>query len=310
MPGPETTSQAIRAVAGLAITKLIQERGTNILPWNVIAEGFQMNGMQVLFATKAEGIFKPAVIADGAALSIKEVRPSRSGRTAPYNDRDLEDGMVVYNLQRGDPSNKANKQLAEAYRQKHPLIFFRGVSDALYEALYPVFVLSIDTSKMESLITLDSADLGVEANDSPQIEEPIVRGYTKTWAKSRKHQRAFRRRVLLAYGLRCALTGLPLPKLLQAAHIVADAKEGEASVRNGIAMSYLHHAAYEQNLLGIDPDGTILLSESLRATKDGPLFDHGLLRLHKQKIHIPDFQGHKPDRGFLALRFEEFRKGT
>lgn len=310
MSAPITKSQEIRAAAGRAITKLIQDCGTNILPWSVIAEGFTFQGQQVLFATKAEGIFKPAGITDGAALSIKEVRPSRPGRSAPYNDRDLADGMVVYNLQKGDPSNKANKQLTEAYRQQHPLIFFRGISDALYEVIYPVSVLSIDTSKMESVITFGATNLGIDIGDSTKVEEPIARGYSETRGKSRHHQRAFRNRVLLAYGLRCALTNLPLPQLLEAAHIIPDSEDGEASVRNGIAMSCLHHTAYEQGLLGIDPNGIIHLSESIRATKDGPLFDHGILRLDKQRIHIPNFEGHRPHPDFLAQRFEEFRKGS
>jgi len=163
---------------------------------------------------------------------------------------------------------------------------------------------------MEAVISLDDSNLELDSAPPNIVEEPLTRGYSESRSKSRHHQRAFRKRVLLAYGLRCALTGLPLPKLLQAAHIVPDSKEGEASVRNGIAMSYLHHAAFEQNLLGIDPDGLIHLSESLRTTRDGPLFDHGLLRLHRQSIRLPSFQGHLPNRDFLAQRFLEFRNAS
>lgn len=309
MSTADAVSQEIRAAAGFAITKLIQECGKNILPWSVIAEGFLFHGKRVFFASQAEGIFKPSHIIDGAALSIKEVRPSRPGRSAPYDDRDLEDGTVAYRLQRNDPENAANKRLIEAYRQRHPLIFFRGISDALYEVIYPVFVLSVDISSMEAVISLGADNYQLDVGDSPNVEEPLVRGYSETRGKSRLHQRVFRKRVLLAYGLRCALTGLPFPKLLEAAHIVPDSEDGEASVRNGIAMSYLHHAAYEQDLLGIDPDGIIHLSENLRSTRDGPLFEHGILRLDRQRIRIPDFDGHRPHRDFLAQKFEHFRKG-
>ena len=310
MPSQITTSQEVRAAAGLAIRKIIQERGTNILPWSVIAEGFEFLGSRVFFATKAEGIFKPIAITDGAALSIRQARPSRPGRQAPYDDRDLADGTAVYNLQRGDPSNKANKQLWEAYQQQHLLIFFRGISDALYEVIYPVRIQEINLTSMEATISLDGEDLGITTGGTLKVEEPITRGYSNVTAKSRHHQRAFRNRVLLAYGLRCALTGLPLIKLLEAAHIIPDAENGEASVRNGIAMSCLHHSAYEQGLLGIDPDGKIHLSESTLATKDGPLFDHGILNLHQRRIAIPTFEGHRPHRDFLAARFEIFLKGA
>jgi Predicted restriction endonuclease len=315
MSAPISTNQEIRAAAGLAITRLIQKHGTNILPWSVIAEGFLFKGTKVLFATKAKGIFKSALLTDGAALSIKEVRPSRAGRSAPYNDRDLEDGTVIYNLQRGDPLSKANTWLTEACRQQHPLIFFRGVSDALYEVIYPAFILNIDPSKMESLVSFGESNLGIDdisiaAEDMPKVEEPLTKGYSATIGKSRHHQKAFRNRVLLAYGVRCAITGLPLPQLLEAAHIVPDSRDGEASVQNGIAMSCLHHTAYEQNLLGIDPDGFIHLSESVRATKDGPLFEHGILRFDGQRIRFPSFDGHHPNRDFLASRFELFTKSN
>lgn len=310
MSTPITTSQEIRAAAGFEILKLVRSRGTNIVPWSDIDKGFIFQGTRIYYATKARGIFKPKEIVDEAALSIKEVRPSRAGRVAPYNDRDLENGLVAYRLQRGELSNSSNRQLTEAYRQRQPLIFFRGVEDALYEVIYPVFVLSIDPKTMEAVVTLDAGNLGPDSSESSQLEEPIVRGYSETRGRSRHHQPAFRKRVLLAYGLRCALTGLPLPKLLQAAHIIPDSEDGEASVRNGIAMSYLHHAAFEQNLLGIDPDGIIHLSESIRTTKDGPLFEHGIIRLDQQSIRLPSFQGHRPNRDFLAQRFEEFQKGT
>jgi putative restriction endonuclease len=50
-----------------------------------------------------------------------------------------------------------------------------------------------------------------------------------------------------AYGGRCAVSGLPEARLLDAAHIVADADEmlGHAMVPNGIPLSKIHHAAFE-----------------------------------------------------------------
>jgi putative restriction endonuclease len=136
--------------------------------------------------------------------------------------------------------------------------------------------------------------------------EPLPRNYYPFEGMARGHQAGFRIRVLMAYGYRCALTGLPLPDLLEAAHIVPDARDGEASVRNGIAMSRLHHAAYERNLLGIDPDGKIHLSRMVREARDGPLLDHGLLYLDGRTLSPPVFAGHQPSRDFLAVRYNEF----
>lgn len=82
------------------------------------------------------------------------------------------------------------------------------------------------------------------------------RRYAMRQVKQRLHQSMFRERVVLAYGGRCALTGLPALKLLDAAHIIPDADTdlGQPDVRNGICVSKIHHAAYDANLIGIDAD--------------------------------------------------------
>jgi putative restriction endonuclease len=61
--------------------------------------------------------------------------------------------------------------------------------------------------------------------------------------------------VLAAYDHRCAISNLPDDHLLDAAHIMADAHElmGQPVVANGIALSKIHHAAFDNHLIGIDP---------------------------------------------------------
>ncbi len=73
-------------------------------------------------------------------------------------------------------------------------------------------------------------------------------------------------------------------------------------------MSSFHHTAYEANLMGIDPDGKIHLSEKVSETTDGPMFDYGLLRLEGKMMRLPKFSGHHPNREYLAAKHEEFQK--
>lgn len=78
--------------------------------------------------------------------------------------------------------------------------------------------------------------------------------------------------------------------LLDAAHIVEDQHEllGQPSVRNGIPLSKIHHAAFDAHLIGIDPDYRLHISERLLVQNDGPMLeaikglDGGLLRLPKR----------------------------
>lgn len=306
---PFSINDEIRAAA--RVTGLIRELGTNILPWSKIEEGFDVQGHRIRLASKAVGIFKPKELQDGAALSIKQVRPSRSGRHAPYEDRELADGLFAYKLER---SGRDNHYLAEASLRHLPLILFRGVADSLYETVFPIYVESIDQTSHVAVVRIDDEPDFSGSIETPYaklvglIEEPIARKYTPVMQNSRHHQRAFRRRVLLAYGFRCALSGLPIPQLLEAAHIIRDSAGGEASVRNGIAMSALHHLAYEQNMIGIDPGGIIHVSDAVRATEDGPLLDQGLIQLHGHPLRWPNFEAHRPNRDFLAVRFAEFER--
>jgi len=58
--------------------------------------------------------------------------------------------------------------------------------------------------------------------------------------KARLHQASFRDAVLSAYGGRCAISPLPEPRLLDAAHIVM---LGQPVVSNGLPLTKVHHAA-------------------------------------------------------------------
>ncbi len=60
-------------------------------------------------------------------------------------------------------------------------------------------------------------------------ETALERRYALRAVKQRLHQASFREAVITAYNGRCALSGLPEPLLLDAAHIVADKDESSAS---------------------------------------------------------------------------------
>jgi putative restriction endonuclease len=57
---------------------------------------------------------------------------------------------------------------------------------------------------------------------------------------------------LSAYGGRCAISHLPEPRLLDAAHIVMDAYEqlGQPVISNGLPLTKIHHAAFDAHLIG------------------------------------------------------------
>ena len=139
-------------------------------------------------------------------------------------------------------------------------------------------------------------------------ETALERRYALRAVKQRLHQASFREAVITAYNGRCALSGLPEPLLLDAAHIIADKDEqlGQPVVPNGIPLSKIHHAAFDAHLIGIDPDYRLHVSERLLGRNDGPMLE-ALKRLNGGTIHLPGRVKDRPDRDRLALRFERFK---
>src|SRR3954470_3146340 len=107
------------------------------------------------------------------------------------------------------------------------------------------------------------------------LENSVERRYALRAVKQRLHQASFREAVITAYAGRSALSGLPEPLLLDAAHIIADRDErlGQPIVRNGIPLSKIHHAAFDAHLIGIDADYRLHVSDRLLVQKDGSMLE-------------------------------------
>ena len=73
---------------------------------------------------------------------------------------------------------------------------------------------------------------------------------------------AFRRRVIAAYGQRCAMCGGGSRKVsgateLEAAHIIPRSLNGADDVRNGLALCRVHHWAFDTDLIRVDATGVL-----------------------------------------------------
>ena len=296
----------IRVAAFQCLSSAMQRHGGSI-PWVVLKQGFMARDRRFLFASAAEGIFRPAGMSN--VLSVKTVVPKPEGRIW-YHDQTVtklapDQYQASYAFRGKDPAASRNLWLKQAMERELPLIYFFGVAPGMYEPIFPVFV--TDWRPEESSCSLSLAQrstASAQAAASIQSE----RRYAFHTLRQRLHQAAFRERVLAAYGYRCALSGLPEPRLIDAAHIVPDGDEllGQPDVRNGICMSKLHHAAYDTGLIGIDPDLQIHVSERLLAVRDGPMLEFGIKALAGRQVRLPDAAFAAPDRDRLAHRFELF----
>jgi putative restriction endonuclease len=67
-----------------------------------------------------------------------------------------------------------------------------------------------------------------------------------------------------------------------------------------------HHAAFDDRLIGIDPDYRLHVSGRLLIQKDGLMLE-ALKCLNGGTIHTPIRDKDRPNRDRLAMRFERFK---
>lgn len=176
----------------------------------------------------------------------------------------------------------------------------------MYQPVFPVFLHCEEQESQQFVVDPDVAH-GLVRADSPV--ENAVRRYIPRETKQRVHQPVFRATIMRAYGTRCAVCALAHTQLLDAAHIIADSHErGLASVRNGLALCKIHHAAYDSNILGIRPDLVVQIKSNLLDEVDGPMLQYGLKERHNQRLMVlPQVRAERPGAEFFEFRYELFQ---
>jgi putative restriction endonuclease len=213
--------------------------------------------------------------------------------------------VVDYAFQGSDPKSFDNQWLREAMHEQVPVLYFLGVAPGRYTVHFPTFVIDWNPAALRAGLAFGAPLTTAEAATIP---DPVERKYALRTVRQRLHQARFREAVLTAYGSRCAITGLPEPRLLDAAHIIGDLEaEGHPIVPNGLPLSKVHHAAFDANLIGIDSDFRIHVSNALLSINDGPMFEQGVKLKHGEKIRLPRRLKDYPDPDRLAARFGLFQ---
>ena len=100
---------------------------------------------------------------------------------------------------------------------------------------------------------------------------------------NRLGQDFFRKMILHEYGSRCCVTGLDLPTVLRASHIVGWAKDKKNRLNpaNGLCLSATYDAAFDKHLISFDEKYRLVLSPSLSGEYSSAAF----------KQYFLDFEG-------------------
>lgn len=82
--------------------------------------------------------------------------------------------------------------------------------------------------------------------------------------KTRRGQPKLRKFLLDIFDRKCCITNCNVEGVLEAAHIIPHSEESNYSISNGLLLRADIHTLYDLNLISIDNNGKVFISESLR----------------------------------------------
>lgn len=132
-----------------------------------------------------------------------------------------------------------------------------------------------------------------------------LKGETKLReVKTRINQNVFRQIVIANYSGKCAISGIDIPNLLFASHIIpwSVSEKERLNPENGICLSALYDKSFDKGLIGINTNYEVILSEILKSNKSKDYFVKYFAPIDKMKLHKP--QKYLPKSEFLQWHLD------
>jgi len=151
----------------------------------------------------------------------------------------------------------------------------------------------LEGSSLEQKYQAELPDLSTMAGESRE-----------RYVKTRVNQNFFRKMILSNYHSKCAVTGIDMPALLIASHILPWAQNVDERLNpaNGICLSALYDKAFDQHLISFDEDYRMILSKNLK--------EHCTKNYYQ--THFGTIEGEKmilPSRGVPGKEFLRWHRG-
>ncbi len=162
------------------------------------------------------------------------------------------------------PCEKGNEEIAIAFRPDFFVEYVRNL-----ETLHAFGQSQQDFAILEEVTRMEIVPNAEVIQQVSQPRQEVVQAISK-----KQRNNSFRARVLRAYNYRCAFSGIQL-RLVDAAHIVPVSYETSTDeTSNGIALSSIHHKAYDKGLITFNEKYQIIFKDS-EASKLQELNLHG-----------------------------------
>jgi len=125
--------------------------------------------------------------------------------------------------------------------------------------------------------------------------------------KVRIGQAYYRKMIVSIYGGKCCITGLDVPKLLRASHIIAwaDDKENRMNPSNGLCLSGTYDLAFDQHLISFDENYRMVVGKEIREHFTNAVARDYFEKFAGKKITLPS--KFLPGQDFLQKHRESLR---
>lgn len=169
----------------------------------------------------------------------------------------------------------------------------------------------------QSLVDECSALLASPEDVSPVDDIKVAEAAANYFGETREaqvqirvRQSFFRKAVLASYGGKCCMSGLSEPRLLLASHIVPWSVDtaNRLNPANGLCLSALHDRAFDQGLIALTDEFTVMVTDELKAKATADSFARSaLVGLEGTDIVLPE--RFMPDHGFVRWHRENLFLG-
>ena len=220
-----------------------------------------------------------------------------------YPDDFSESGVLYHYPETGRPAGRDRSEI-EATKAAgiHGLPVFvitRPSGGSTFRDVYLGWIESWDDESKLFLVTFGDEPeqrTPMEVRDDEPFDLTETADRRTRESTARAGQQRFKFRVFKRYGSQCALCGIDVKAVLDAAHIRPKKQHGSDDPRNGLVLCATYHRAFDNGLIAIDPNNLTICCQ-----KNGP--DLAALAVTMARI---DFLKAKPHKEALEWAWQHW----
>jgi putative restriction endonuclease len=151
-------------------------------------------------------------------------------------------------------------------------------------------------SELSNLLDVEPENIPVLLDGLNNISgEDIIRS-----VKARLNQNVYRRMMIDIYSGSCCITGMNIPEVNRASHIIswADDPSKRLDPSNGLYLSATYDAAFDKHLISLDDDYRIILSSEIKDHYKNESVADYFVKKEGCKINLPS--SYQPNKKYLA----------